>query len=834
MSNSHDIFNKFSPNARKILIAAQKIAQSMGTALGSEHILLSLAITPKTLAQSILREQMVSLDQIRLIISLHHFTNEPTPGMTAEAKDALKVAAQTAAEFNHSQIDSEHLLWAVLAQDNFHAAEIVDRIGTDPEAIIDQIKDYFDEMDEPDSSPKPNEFKKEEPNFNFSMPQENFPADLPGFPPMQKVNIDNFTVDLTSQAREGKIDPVVGREREIERLIQILGRRTKNNPVLVGEPGVGKTAIIEGLARRIVEKNVPASFYNKKVIMLDLALLIAGTMYRGQFEERIKKVVDAIIKDSNTILFIDELHTIVGAGAAEGSQDVANILKPALAKGKLHLVGATTFDEYRKFIEKDAALERRLQKIVVEEPSPAEAKEILKGIKDKYEAHHGVNISDEAVEAAVDLSVRYINDRNLPDKAIDLIDEAASSWQLKHTGKNLTEKMKLEAQLSQIRAEKEREVEAENFPKAANLRTLELRLEEQIKNMPSDREIHDSIGRAEIAKIVSTWTNVPVEALKIDEKVKYKQLASNLKKQIVGQNEAVDLIAAAIKRTKSGLADPNRPIGSFIFLGPTGVGKTELARVLAQELFGSRDALIKIDMSEFAEQHNVSRLVGAPPGYVGYEEAGKLTEQVRQKPYSIILFDEIEKAHREVFNILLQILEDGVLTDARGRKVSFKNTIIIMTSNIGMEELNHQAAIGFTANAKKSLQEDYEKMKDEVVKRLKTELRPEFINRLDKIVVFRPLSKPEIEKIAELQLNQLAERLLEQGYNLKFSANLAKYISNVSFDLAYGARPLRRAITDLIENPLSELILAGKFKSGDTIKISVKSGKIDFSPNTKR
>lgn len=835
MSN-HDIFNKFSPNARRILISAQKIAQSMGSALGSEHILLALAIQPKTFAQSILHEQMIGLDQIRLIVSLHHFTKEPSPGMTSEARNALKAAAQVASDYGHKEIDSEHLLYGIISEEDFHATEVVDRIGTDPEAIIDQVRNYFEEMEDAEENPK-----KDVDPFNFQFSEnpnqqpfnaQDFPV-FPGQPP--KVSVDSFTVDLTEMAKQNKLDPVIGREKEIERAIQILARRTKNNPVLVGEPGVGKTAIVEGIAQCIITNNVPASFVNKKLIMLDLPLLIAGTMYRGQFEERIKKVLDEIISKGDTILFIDEIHTIVGAGSAEGSLDVANILKPALSKGKLRLIGATTFAEFRKFIEKDPALERRMQKVIVNEPSEEDTIAILNGIKANFETHHSVNIGDEAIKAAVEFSVRFIHDRFLPDKAIDLIDEAASAWQIKNKTEEKSVRQVLQHDLARIKADKEKEVELENFAKAANLRTLELRLEDKLAKLKDIKKpINGEITREDIAKVVALWTNIPVETLKIEDQEKFAHLENTLKKNIIGQDEAVEIISAAIRRNKTGLSDPNRPIGSFMFLGPTGVGKTELARVLSQELFGSRKNLIKIDMSEFMEHHNVSRLVGAPPGYVGYDEAGKLTEEVRQKPYSIILFDEIEKADVQVFNILLQIMEDGELTDARGRRVSFRNTIIILTSNIGMQEMNRQAVIGFNETKKDNLTSRYEEIKIETLKKLRETFLPEFINRLDGTVVFKPLNKEEIRQITELQINLLIERMSKQDFSLIFDKKAVDFIAQKSFNPEFGARPIRRTISDLIETPLSEQILENNFKKGDSIKISVKKENIVFTNMRKK
>ena len=829
-----DIFKKFSPNARKIIISSQKIAQSMDSALGSEHILLAIAVTPNTLANGILKEHLVSMDQIRLVISLHRFADKNGTGITNEAKEILELAAKEAQNFGHSKIDSEHLLLAITEKSDSLGAEVINRIGINPEDIRQQIENFFEDLKDLENTDEeivaqqlpPNYHPFENPNFSNLPPMTEMP--MPGKPK----GLEYYTTDLTKEAKDKKLDPVIGREKEIQRAIQILTRRTKNNPVLVGEPGVGKTAIVEGLAQRIVDKKVPEGLKEKKLIMLDLALMIAGTMYRGQFEERVKKVLDELIKRGDTILFVDEIHTIVGAGTAEGSLDLANILKPSLAKGKIHLIGATTQDEYRRFIEKDSALERRLQKITVNEPSEEESVLILKGIKSNYENHHGVKISDQAIEAAVDLSSRYIFDRYLPDKAIDLIDEAAAAWQIKHGKKNVVDLVSLSKQYESVKKQKEQEVKNENFEKAANLRNLETRLHDEIeasKNIKTQKA-PDSIGREEIAKVLALWTNVPVETLKTEEKEKYLKLDQVLRRSIIGQDEAIEQVASAIKRSKSGIANPHRPIGSFIFLGPTGVGKTELARVLAVELFTSRDNIIKIDMSEFMERHNVSRLVGAPPGYVGYEDAGRLTEQVRQKPYSIVLFDEIEKAHPEVFNILLQILEDGELTDAKGRRVNFRNTIIIMTSNIGMHRLNEQAVIGFSAEGKqgKMISENYDKMKDEVIRELKQEFRPELLNRLDKIVVFHPLGKPEILAITRLQLDKLVQRLSGEKIKLTYDDKIVQLIATQGYDPHFGARPIHRAIADLIENPLSDFILSSKFEVKDTIKITVVKDKITF------
>ena len=841
MTDPKDIFKKFSPNARKVLISSQKIAANANSAINSQHILLALAVTPGTLVQAILQEHMISLDQIRLVISLERRnTLEKKGGISEEAKEIIEKATIIAHDFDHSQIDPEHLLLAIVSTNSSLGFEIISRIGADPLAIKEQLNNLFSEIENLQSKPL-------RPRLHSDFLDSGFPTELPpqgeGGLPMGtsapapssggKNILDYFTVDLTVQAAQGKIDPLIGREKEIQRVIQILARRTKNNPVLIGDPGVGKTAIIEGLASRIVEEKVPAKLQGKKIIMLDLASLVAGTMYRGQFEDRIKRVMEELGRLDNIILFVDELHTVVGAGSAEGSLDAANILKPALAKGKIRLIGATTADEYRKVIEKDTALERRLQRVMVGEPSIEESIKILEGLRSRYEEYHHVTISDEAIRAAVNLSSQYIADRFLPDKAIDLIDEAAAAKQLASPAKESLKLTNLKKQLKMVNLQKQTEVRNQNFQKAADLRDLEIRLAEEIKNFhPQDRIDKKALTviASDIARVVALWTNIPVENLAKKEKAKYLNLSRYLKKAIVGQDEAIEEISQAIRRSKTGISDPNRPIGSFVFMGPTGVGKTELARVLADELFGSREAVIKIDMSEFMERHNVSRLVGAPPGYVGYEEAGRLTEEIRRRPYSIILFDEIEKAHPEVFNILLQILEDGQLTDAKGRKVNFRNTIIILTSNIGVAELNRQAAIGFQSkgDARKKAESDYQKMKDDLIQKFKEQFRPELVNRLDKIIVFRSLGKTDLKKIIDLNLESLRQRLANQGYDLKFNSKIKDLILKKGFDPAFGARPLRRAIADLIEDPLSEQILAGKINKGDLIFVQFLGSKVIF------
>jgi len=836
MNDPNEIFNKFSENSRKILISAQKIAQSVNSSINSQHILLALAITPGTLVHSILEEHMISLDQIRLVISLGGTKNKKaSPGLSLEGKRVLEKAVFLAKKYHHSQIDPEHILLAIVSSEDALGYEIISRVGSNPTTIHDQVADLFRDIEEVDLQ-----------NFRGSNTQLQMPPSLnieeraspheispigEHIPAREKNILDYYTTDLTKLAADGKTDPLIGRERELIRMIQILSRRTKNNPVLVGEPGVGKTAIVEGLAERITQGKVPATILQRRIIMLDLALLVAGTMYRGQFEDRIKKILDEIEKLGNVILFVDELHTVVGAGSAEGSLDAANILKPSLAKGKIRLIGATTAEEYRKVIEKDSALERRLQKIQVEEPTAKETVEILKGLRPKYEEFHHVKITDEAIEAAVNLSRQYINDRFLPDKAIDLIDEAAAGRHLNRADPEILKIKNLEKQVGLIRIEKEKSLGLQDYQKASELRDLELRVAQEIE---SARKTHppkiEEIKAPDIARVLALWVNVPVENLAKSERQRLLHLDKLLKKYIIGQDEAIKKVTQAIRRRRIGISDPNRPIGSFIFMGPTGVGKTELARVLAQEKFGSREAIIKIDMSEFMERHNVSRLVGAPPGYVGFDEAGKLTEQVRRKPYSIILFDEIEKAHPEVFNILLQILEDGELTDAKGKKVNFRNTIIIMTSNLGVQQLNQQAAIGFSATGsqKRKLEENYQKMKNEILQSLKDEFRPELLNRIDNIVIFRPLNKKDLLKIIDMNLGQLSERLAGLGFKVHFESKVRDLILKEGFDPNFGARPIRRAISELIEDPLSSEILAGKVQKNEKVAVRVKKREIVF------
>ncbi|OGB74304.1 hypothetical protein A2V68_00905 [candidate division Kazan bacterium RBG_13_50_9] len=641
--------------------------------------------------------------------------------------------------------------------------------------------------------------------------------------------LDNFSVDLTALAREGKIDPIVGRDQEIQRMIQILNRRTKNNPVLIGDPGIGKTAIVEGLAIKIINKEVPENLASKRIMVISPSTMVAGTKYRGEFEERINQVVDEVKKAKDVILFVDELHTLVGAGSAEGSLDAANILKPALSRGELQLIGATTLDEYRKHVEKDAALERRFQPIVVKEPTAQETIGIIMGIKEKYEEHHKVIITAEAIEAAVAMSVRYINDRYLPDKAIDLIDEAASAVRIA-AGLSHPKVVEERSQLEKAIRDKELAVEKQDYETAAKLRAQEMRLQKKIEatqkeDTNGDKASWPKVTAQEIARVVSLWTNIPVGELASEEVKSLTHLAEALKCGIIGQDEAVEAVASAIRRSRVQIGNPDRPMGSFMFLGPTGVGKTELAKVLAREVFQDKDALVRVDMSEFMEKHNVARLIGAPAGYVGFEEGGKLTEAIRRRPYAVVLLDEVEKAHPDVMNILLQILEDGFLTDAKGRKVSFRNTVVIMTSNVGTSLMNRQVAVGFREEGSGS-KKDYQVLKDKVLDELKKSFRPEFLNRVDKIIVFHPLTEADIRQIVDLQVHELRERLTKQKMVLEVSASARDLIAIRGFDPESGARLVRRVIQNEIEDPLAEGILSGEFGRGVTVKVEKRNNQL--------
>lgn len=811
---NNDIFKKFTPNLKKTLVDAEKIAQERHSSLDTEHQLMAILRNKDTLAAEILNSFDITSDRVELISSLIGHKDERTkPTIIADsAKKAIQLAVQMALKYHHSNVGSEHLLMALISNKVFNSYLILERIGVDPkkikkqvESIFDGINRSFNQINPTNSALNPQNLLEDESfdePFFGSMPQ------MPGVasPAQQKESmLDAHSTSLTALARSKNLDPVIGRDKEIHRLIQTLSRRTKNNPILVGEPGVGKTAIVEGLAQKIVSGNVPEIMADAEILSLDLGSILAGTMYRGQFESRVKKILAEIEKRKNIILFVDEVHMIVGAGSTEGSVDAANLLKPMLAKGKLRLIGSTTFNEYKKYIEKDAAFERRFQPIKVAEPTKEEAVKILHGIKNHYEEFHHVKYLPEALVAAVDFSTRYIHDRSLPDKAIDLIDEAgaAKNSVIKKPDPLSNHKRELVRVLKQ----KEDLIMAEKYEEATLLREKSLKLQNKIQQLSAlDLSADNSdVTVQNIADLVSEWTGVPVTAMSFEEKRNYLNLEKKLKNHVIGQDEAIAELSKAIKRARTGIANPARPIGSFIFLGPTGVGKTELARVLAREIFGSTKALVKIDMSEFSEKHNVARLIGAPAGYIGYEEGGKLTEKIRQNPYSVILFDEIEKAHPEVFNILLQIMDDGTLTDAKGRTVDFKNTIIIMTSNLGSDAIRRQASIGFGRS--KSESSRYDMMKENVMETIEKTFRPEFINRLDKIIVFGPLAQKTVRKIVDLQLTELFKRLEAKNIELVVPAKVRDFIAKESFSEDYGARPVRKFIADNIENLLSDEIL---------------------------
>ena len=754
-------------------------------------------------------EKGVTLDKIEELIKENTGVGNPTAlspnDFTPTAKRVLEVSFQLARSMRNSFVGTEHLLLALLRESDSGAVKLLNACGVEAESFTEELV---------------NDLARPNAEFRGSKSGKKGKSNTP--------TLDEFGTDLTEKAANGGIDPVIGREKEIERVIQILSRRTKNNPCLIGEPGVGKTAIAEGLALKIVKDEVPELLSGKKIVALDLTSMVAGTKYRGDFEERIKKAMDEVKNAKNVILFIDEVHTLIGAGAAEGAVDAANILKPALARGEIQVIGATTIDEYRKNIEKDAALERRFQSVMVGEPTEEETVEILKGLRDKYEAHHKVKISDEAIETAVKMSSRYIADRFLPDKAIDLIDEAASRVRLKAftAPPNLKS---MEQEIKRLEQEKASAVKSQDFETAAKIRDKEKELQtlldeekEKWKNL-SGKEIKE-VSTEDIANVVSSWSGIPVTQLTKEESERLLNMEKILHERIVGQDKAVSAVAKAIRRGRVGIKNPNRPLGSFIFLGPTGVGKTELCKSLAEAMFGSEDAIIKLDMSEYMEKHTVSKLIGSPPGYVGFEEGGQLTEKIRRKPYSVVLFDEIEKAHPDVFNMLLQILEDGVLTDSKGRKVSFKNAIIIMTSNVGASKItNNQSALGFGDNTDENLN-----IEELVMEDLKKTFKPEFLNRIDEIIVFNRLEKDDIKEIAKRMLKTLTKRLAEMDIKLSFTDEAISAIADAGFDNVYGARPLRRAIQQKIEDPLSELMLEKEVASGGSYVADFKDGKFTF------
>ena len=811
-------FNRFTQGARLAINLGKNYAKSLGhRTVGTEHIVMGLLKEKDGIAAKVLNNLGITekaYENKIIEVKGKNTPHEDDIPLSPRTKQVLEKATVFANKLNTNYIGTEHILLSITQEGQGLGIKFLNSLGADQ---IDLIKLIMKMMGVENYSMEParqNETNKEETSSASKL-------------------LDKYGVNLTEEAKKGKLDPVICREKEIQRVIQILSRRTKNNPVLIGDPGVGKTSVAEGLAIDIYKGRVPDTLKNKSLYTLDMGSLLAGAKYRGEFEERVKQVIDEVREKEDIILFIDELHTIVGAGSTgEGSIDASNILKPVLARGEMQIIGATTIDEYRKHIEKDAALERRFQTVLVEEPTKESAIKILEILRDRYEAHHKVKITDDAIEAAVDLSVRYITDRFLPDKAIDLVDEAGSRVRLKEN--TPTDEIKeLEEKIESINNEKEEAVRCQNFEKAAKIRDEQRRLREELKEIrekwDNSSKNKDVVNEEVIADIVSMWTGIPVNKIVEEEAEKLLNMENILHKRVVGQEEAIKSISTAIRRSRSGIKDPSKPIGSFLFLGPTGVGKTELSKALAEAQFGDENQIIRIDMSEYMEKHAVSRLIGSPPGYVGYDEGGQLTEQVRKKPYSVILFDEIEKAHSDVFNILLQILDDGRLTDSKGRTVDFKNSIIILTSNVGATTIKKQKRLGFGVVDEKAVQKDeYEKMKEGIMAELKKQFRPEFLNRIDDIIVFHSLTKENISSIVVLMCQQLIDRLKELNIEFEMGQDAIDLIAKEGIDLEYGARPLKRAIQNYLENELSELILQRKIKSGDHVLATEKDNKIDF------
>ena len=816
------IFNRFTDRAAAALQLSLQSAAEMGhTYIGTEHLLLGLLREQSSFAANFLAEQGVTLQDVTQAVADQVGVGSPTrlsaSDMTPRIKKVLQSSYSEARALGCDYVGTEHLLLALLREEDSMACQILSSLELNPSDMAKDIElSLSGEGEIPEEGTAPEEGAAQ------------------GGRKKGKSVLDQYGRDLTELARSGKLDPVIGRDTEIARVIQILSRRTKNNPCLIGEPGVGKTAVAEGLALRIASGDVPENLANKEVFALDLASMVAGAKYRGEFEERLKKAMEEIRKRKNILLFIDEIHTIVGAGSAEGSIDAANILKPALSRGEIQIIGATTLTEYRKYIEKDAALERRFQPVTVGEPTEEESIAILTGLRDRYEAHHKVKILDEAIAAAVKLSARYISDRYLPDKAIDLMDEAASRVRLAALTPAPALKEKQEA-LQKLLAEKDEAIRAQEFERAARLRDGEKTLKEEIEAMQKEQHTGSSaektVDEASIAAVISQWTGIPLEKLTETESQRLQNLEKVLHERVIGQDEAVRAVARAIRRGRVGLKDPKRPVGSFLFLGPTGVGKTELSKALAEAMFGSERSLIRIDMSEYMEKHTVSRMVGSPPGYVGYDDAGQLTEQVRRNPYSVILFDEIEKAHPDVFNILLQILDDGILTDSHGKRVDFKNTIIIMTSNIGAKEITSKtASLGFSDAKTDAFEQTQEQIREKVMAQLKMAFRPEFLNRIDDILVFHQLGSDEITQIARLMLNTVAKRIRESSeITLTVTDAAVAHLARAGYDPVYGARPLRRTIVAQVEDALAERILDGKTAPGSTVTVDEKDGELIFS-----
>ena len=811
-------FDKFSERARRVLSLAQEEAQRLNhNYIGTEHILLGLVKEEEGVAARVLINMGVSLPKMRsaveYVIGPGEKVTSAGTGLTTRAKRVIELAIDEARQMGHNYIGTEHLLLGLLREADGVAAGVLDSFSVTLEKARAEITRFLSQ------------------NANKSRAAKS---------PSKTPTLDQVARDLTAEARAGRLDPVIGRGKEIERVIQILSRRTKNNPALIGEPGVGKTAIVEGLAHRIVSGDVFETLENKRVVSLDMASVVAGTKYRGEFEERLKKVLEELRVAGNCILFIDEFHTLVGAGAAEGAVDAANILKPALARGELQCIGATTLDDYRKYIERDPALERRFQPVLVEEPSQEDALQILRGIKTRYEEHHQLTISDDALKVAVDFASRYVPDRFLPDKAIDLIDEASSRVRIRARSKPAALRERKEEELK-LRKEKEVALASQQYDLAAEKRQQELQVEEEIKNIEGEWQTRQGQGKPEvkkedIAEVVAMWTGIPVVQIADEETSRLLHMEEALHKRIIGQDEAIDTISRAVRRARAGLKDPRHPIGTFMFLGPTGVGKTELARALSEFMFGNENSLIRIDMSEFMEKFAVSRLVGAPPGYVGFEEGGQLTEAVRRKSYCLILLDEIEKAHPDVFNILLQIFDDGHLTDAKGRKVDFRNSIIIMTSNIGADLIRKGNTLGFVSRTdeNKVQQKSYDRMKENLLGELKKTFRPEFLNRIDGVVVFHPLEKEQIRKIVDLMLVSVTKQLAEKGVTLEISETAKDLLGRKGYDEVFGARPLRRTIQDLIEDRLSEDLLRAGFRDGDTVVVDLAENGEELSIAVKK
>ena len=812
----------FTPKAKEVLMLAQEEAKYFKhQTIGSEHLLLALVVEKEGIAGKTLREMNIQENDIREEIEhytgfgmVKHYPDNYFLPYSPRVKQIIAYANDEAKRSGAEKIGTEHLLLGLLRDEEILASRIMLNLGLSLSRMRQLLKKKMGQEPTRNQMQTPNRRKQ---------PTQAKQETMEGTP-----TLDALARDLTRQAIEQRLDPVVGRNKEVRRLVQILSRRTKNNPVLVGEPGVGKTAIVEGLAQRIIHGQVPEDMLHKRVMMLDMGSLVAGTKFRGEFEERLKKIIDEIYNDGHIILFIDEIHTLIGAGSAEGSVDASNILKPALARGEIQLIGATTLNEYQKYVEKDSALERRLAKVQVDEPSQEEAVQILQGLRPRYEEHHGLRISDEAIEAAVTMSVRYIHSRQLPDKAIDLIDESAAKVRLDASDKP-SKVTDLQNELVRVNAEKEEAIYNQAFEQAAQLRLEERKIAEKLAQA-QQKQIENQelqvVSAEDVAEVVSQWTGVPVQQIAKKESQRLMDLEKILHQRVVGQDKAVVAVSRAIRRARSGLKDPNRPIGSFMFLGPTGVGKTELAKALAQAMFGSEDALIRVDMSEFMEKYSTSRLIGSPPGYVGYEEGGQLTEKVRTKPYSVILLDEVEKAHPDIFNILLQVLDDGYLTDAKGRKVDFRNTILIMTSNLGATQLREEKSVGFNAVDQSK---DQRAMEKRILEELKKAYRPEFLNRIDETVVFNSLDASEIHEIVKIMSRQIVARMAEQGIQLKITPSAIDVIGKAGFDPEYGARPIRRALQREIEDKLSEALISGQVQLGDAVTIGASKGNITLT-----